>query len=376
MKLSLGANISRLRKAHSMTQEQLAEALGVTFAAVSKWERGVATPELNLIAEMADLFEVSMDAMVGFSFLGKGKSELVDRICTLRKQKQFEAAGVEAEKALLRYPNEFQVVFESGRLYVLGGIEEKREKYLRRGIELLERSILLLPQNTNKDISEISIGQEIAQCYICLGETKQGLDILKKYNVSGVYNSLIAIALTGNDITYTGFPAYGLEEAVPYMTGALGDILSNTLRTMMAFANYYYKKGAYGASRESLLWLIEFMESLKIDREVVAYVDKVIAPSYSECAHLSLLLGEGDRAEPYLRRAYKVAKRYDTNPTNRLDNLKFFPVGELDNAAAYDDLGKTAMEAIATQLAKENRAAGLRELWKRIVEEEEEKNRG
>ena len=44
MKLSLPANISKLRKEHSMTQEQLAEALGVTFASVSKWERGVATP--------------------------------------------------------------------------------------------------------------------------------------------------------------------------------------------------------------------------------------------------------------------------------------------------------------------------------------------
>ena len=41
MKLSLSANISKLRKEHAMTQEQLAESLGVTFASVSKWERGV-----------------------------------------------------------------------------------------------------------------------------------------------------------------------------------------------------------------------------------------------------------------------------------------------------------------------------------------------
>lgn len=50
MKLSLASNISKLRKECSMTQEQLAEALGVTFAAVSKWERGAAAPKLNLIA--------------------------------------------------------------------------------------------------------------------------------------------------------------------------------------------------------------------------------------------------------------------------------------------------------------------------------------
>ena len=39
MKLSLSENICRLRKAHGMTQAQLAEALGVSFASVSKWQR-------------------------------------------------------------------------------------------------------------------------------------------------------------------------------------------------------------------------------------------------------------------------------------------------------------------------------------------------
>lgn len=54
MKLSLPANISRLRKERGMTQEQLAEALGVTFASVSKWERGAATPELPLLGATAN----------------------------------------------------------------------------------------------------------------------------------------------------------------------------------------------------------------------------------------------------------------------------------------------------------------------------------
>ena len=56
MQMTLSQNISRLRKENSMTQEQLAEALGISFAAVSKWERGVTTPELGYIIEMADLF--------------------------------------------------------------------------------------------------------------------------------------------------------------------------------------------------------------------------------------------------------------------------------------------------------------------------------
>ena len=80
MKLSLSANISKLRKEHAMTQEQLAEALGVTFASVSKWERGVATPELNLIAEMADLFEVSIDALIGYQFRNNNRETVITRL--------------------------------------------------------------------------------------------------------------------------------------------------------------------------------------------------------------------------------------------------------------------------------------------------------
>ena len=65
MELTLSQNISKLRKEHHLTQEQLAEALGVTFASVSKWERGAATPELNLIAKMADFVGVSQGGMGG-----------------------------------------------------------------------------------------------------------------------------------------------------------------------------------------------------------------------------------------------------------------------------------------------------------------------
>lgn len=369
MKLSLSENIAKHRKARSMTQEQLAEALGVTFAAVSKWERGVATPELRFIAEMAELFGVSMDALVGFEVMNNGVTDQVDRIRTLQRRKQYGEAIAEAERALLRYPNDFRVVLESGNLYVAAGIESKTDKYLLRGIDLLDRSILLISQNSDPSISEISIRQSIAQCYIALGKTNLGIDILKKYNVSGVHNSLIAIALTGNDITYTDTPEYSLGDAVPYMTESLGDILTNILHTMMAYSNYYYKSGNYSAGREALLWMIDFMENMKLDKEKVAYVDKVIAPAYSECADFSFRLGEIEKVEPYLRLAHKYAIRYDADPVCSLVNLKFFNIGDISNATTYDDLGETAMSAIDAQLAKPNRSETLRELWKKIKED-------
>ena len=56
MKIKLAENIKSLRKSHSLTQEQLAETLGVTVGAVYKWEAGLSTPEIKLIMEIADLF--------------------------------------------------------------------------------------------------------------------------------------------------------------------------------------------------------------------------------------------------------------------------------------------------------------------------------
>ena len=51
--MTFSEKLTRLRKREGISQEALAEALGVTFAAVSKWERGVATPDLGLMAELA-----------------------------------------------------------------------------------------------------------------------------------------------------------------------------------------------------------------------------------------------------------------------------------------------------------------------------------
>lgn len=369
MKLSLSENISKLRREHGMTQEKLAEALGVTFASVSKWERGLATPELPLIAGMADLFGVSLDMMVGFEVQNGSASALEKRIHDLQLDKKYPDAFAEAEKALIRYPNDFRLVCRSGELYTVAGIEMDDNTCLRRGIELLERSVLLLSQNTDPQISEVSIQNMIAQNYIVLGETKKGIEILKKYNVSGVHDALIAVAMTGNDITHTTTPEYDLDDALPFMVGAFGSVVTSALRTMLAYANYFYKKKDYLSGREALLWLISLYESLKIDKDRSCYLDKVIAPCYSECANFSLLLGETDKVEPYMREAYKAAMLFDTSPTSNFENIKFC-IGDTQNATAYDDLGESAVSSVVEQITKEGKDRRLLAVWKKIVEEE------
>lgn len=63
-KQTLGMMISSLRKEKGMTQLELAEKMGVTDKAVSKWERDLSFPDINSIPKLAETFDVSVDDLM------------------------------------------------------------------------------------------------------------------------------------------------------------------------------------------------------------------------------------------------------------------------------------------------------------------------
>lgn len=64
MKKTLGAMIAELRKQHGMTQLELAEKMGVTDKAVSKWERDLSCPDINSIPNLAEILDVSVEELM------------------------------------------------------------------------------------------------------------------------------------------------------------------------------------------------------------------------------------------------------------------------------------------------------------------------
>ena len=61
----LGSKIQNLRKSKSITQEDLAAELGVTAAAVSKWENDYTLPDIIMLCAIADYFEITTDELLG-----------------------------------------------------------------------------------------------------------------------------------------------------------------------------------------------------------------------------------------------------------------------------------------------------------------------
>ena len=60
----IGKFIKEIRRKNKLTQKDLADKLGVTFQAVSKWENGKNVPDISLLREMSKLFEVNLDDII------------------------------------------------------------------------------------------------------------------------------------------------------------------------------------------------------------------------------------------------------------------------------------------------------------------------
>ena len=80
--LKINEQIAFLRKQKGLTQEELANALGVTNQAVSKWESAQCCPDIQLLPTIAEMFDVSVDELLGY----QPASTASDIILEIRKK--------------------------------------------------------------------------------------------------------------------------------------------------------------------------------------------------------------------------------------------------------------------------------------------------
>lgn len=118
MKLKIGNKIKSLRKKKGITQEQLAEKIGVSFQAVSKWENDITLPDLTLIPVLASFFGVSTDEVLCYDSSEKDKEigRLVDESFRYRET-DLEKGRAILEEGLKRFPE--NEILLNNLLYVM-----------------------------------------------------------------------------------------------------------------------------------------------------------------------------------------------------------------------------------------------------------------
>ena len=105
--MQIGQIIRKYRKSKNMTQEEMAERLGVTAPAVNKWERGNSLPDITLLAPIARLLGLSLDTLLTFQgdLTDREVNELIAVLNGKLKTEGFEDAFAWAKKQMEQYPD-------------------------------------------------------------------------------------------------------------------------------------------------------------------------------------------------------------------------------------------------------------------------------
>lgn len=109
MTIYLSENIKKLRREKNLTQEALAEFLGVTFQSVSNWERGESYPDITTLPEIAGFFKVSVDKLLGIN-KAENEHEINSKITEYDNLTDHKLMQEIINDLKAKFPNDFRVL--------------------------------------------------------------------------------------------------------------------------------------------------------------------------------------------------------------------------------------------------------------------------
>ena len=197
MQLDLGNNIRQLRHRDKRTQEALADVLGVTSQAVSRWESGGSYPDMNLIPSIANYFGVSIDELFGYT---NNREQRIDALAAEIRDMRRKNNGVDnniteciatARKALLEFPGNVKLMYSLAAVLYTAGYVRYGEHHLiddegysiydtathrkyvewQEAITLFEKVLETLPNGKMRD----SAVDKLSQLYVNTGAYDKAL---------------------------------------------------------------------------------------------------------------------------------------------------------------------------------------------------------
>ena len=220
MQLDLGQKIRELRRRDGRTQEALAEAIGVTSQAVSRWEANGGYPDMEMIPSIANYFGISIDELFGYN---NERSKIIDELAAKIDQMNYQNNGEDinidecislARNALIEFPgNEKIMLCLASVLYNAGYVRygehhlsddegydtldvETHRSYSewKEAISLYEK---LLKTIENGEPRHRAI-RELTQLYLNTGEHTRALEVIESApNIYGSKEFLKAKAVDG-----------------------------------------------------------------------------------------------------------------------------------------------------------------------------------
>lgn len=180
--IKIGKHIVSLRRNKKITQEELADFIGVTKASVSKWETGQSLPDITLLPQLAAFFDVSIDELIGYEpQLTKGQIQsMYHELARDFAQKDFDEVMEKSRSLVKQYYACYSFLFQICNLwlnhYMLAAGFEKQKEILQEASNLCDHILT--------ECKEIGLNNDavILRAYIDLqlGKAKEVIDCLEE----------------------------------------------------------------------------------------------------------------------------------------------------------------------------------------------------
>lgn len=179
--IQIGKIIAAHRKEKGATQEELANHLGVSKPAVSKWESGQSYPDILLLPELASYFNITVDLLIGYEpqMTDEDVRKLYHRLAAAFAREPFEKVYEKCQENIKKYFSCWYLQYEMALLLVnhcnLSGSPEKSMIILEKALEIFTR--------VEKSCDEVALAKQALQmealCHLSLSRPSEAIDILE-----------------------------------------------------------------------------------------------------------------------------------------------------------------------------------------------------
>lgn len=229
--INLGSVIYKKRKEKKLTQEELAEHLGVSKPAVSKWESGQSYPDITLLPVIASYFNISLDELMGYDpqMVGADIRKLYLSLAEDFASQPFEQVYRRCLEICHQYYACWELLYQMGTLLLnhanLAPGKEQTVAAVQDAIQLFRR---VRTECANLHLARQALYMEAA-CHIALGDPVEAIDLLEdtqKPEASPLSLLAVAYQMKGDAGKATALLQRTVYQGLMTVMGDLGGLVS------------------------------------------------------------------------------------------------------------------------------------------------------
>ncbi len=318
MTIYFGENLKKFRKEKEMTQETLADFLGVSFQAVSKWERGETYPDITMLPVIASFFSVSTDDLLGVDKVQK--EEKINEYLNFYDKMRLKDTPLTFDtfkKAVKEFPGEFSILVRYMELLMA----EKTTKDLPE-YEKVSQELIMIYDNIQNHCTDDSVRMWSKRLICQHLHTKSYYTGIESYQEQAekILEEMPDMVNTREYLSTMLIPdiekhyvacSHAIETHLYLLSNAIDhycfydenfspEYKIEAINKMLSIQNIFYTDSNYGK-----LWLHRIYD-------------------YGHLGHLYFALGDNEKALEYLKISAEYAKKYDELPQISGRTAQFF----------------------------------------------------